>query len=151
MNVTDTSWSLGVLIGLPVFLICIVIAILFAIGSLIFGEYDAVLGFLVSGGVALALIVAMAWGFYPYKAEYHQWQTVTGEVQAVEKRLLKDGDGMSERFVVEIDGQQLGCDDTRCADVKVGDTASLSCKREWQYTGTDGYGCTFVDRKAANR
>ncbi|WP_159540834.1 hypothetical protein [Aeromicrobium sp. 9AM] len=100
-------------------------------------------------GIAIVVTIIAAWGFYPYSAEYHQWRTVSGDVTDVNSRILSTGkSSINQRFVVEIDGQAYGCDDTRCASVKVGDVLTISCKREWQYAGVDGYGCNFVSNEA---
>ena len=109
-------------------------------------------GPMVAGVAAAALVIIVAftaWGFYPYKAEYHQWATTSGAVTDINSRLIgTDGSGLTERFVVTLDGVgDRACDDTRCASVKVGDVLTLSCKREWQFSGTDGYGCNFVELK----
>lgn len=144
----ETSWSLGILIGIPACILLILIIMAFVAFCLFEGEDGIAFGGVVALIVALGV---MAFAFYPYSGEYHQWRGVSGTVESIDKRLIKDGDGMTERFVAQIDGAEYGCDDTRCAGVKVGDELTLSCKREWQYTGTDGYGCKYVGREAADR
>lgn len=102
----------------------------------------------------LAVVTAAAtwWGMYPWKAEYHHWTPKSGVVETVDSRLIGDGNGgMSDKFVVKFQGedQQYGVLDTRAAGLKAGDTLTITCKREWQYVGTDGYDCNFVDLKRA--
>lgn len=155
--VPETTWSIGHYVGIAfailaaVFVVTAIIAVVAALRS----KYPEDLWLLTGALVALAIITGgiTAWGNYPYDAEYHQWRGVQGEVTHIDKRLISAGDkGMSERFVVTIDGVgERGCDDTRCAGVDVGDVLTLVCKREWQFTGTDGYGCNYIGttRKAA--
>lgn len=145
------TWSLGVLIGVPAAVICLVFGFV-ALG--IFAkwqreDHDALP--LVGGAVAFILVVigicaSPVVGFYPYSAEYHQWRDHGGVVAKIDNRLISTGKAMETKFVVRFEGstQQYGCDDTRCASVQVGDRLTLSCKRAWQYTGTDGYDCRFV-------
>jgi len=149
----ESSWSLGVLVGLPI----VIILCLVALAAIVFGL--AVLGrdddghLLALMGVGL-LVVTLGVaalpkiGFYPYSAEYHQWREVSGKVTDIEKRLVKSGDGMQEKYVVTYEsGNEFGCLDTRCATVEPGDTLTLTCKRAWQYTGVDGYDCNFVTKE----
>lgn len=106
-------------------------------------------------GFAIACLVGavissagLAWGMYPWKAEYHQWRPVSGVVASVDKRLVSTGDkSMEDKFVVTFtgSGQPYGVLDTRAAGLKVGDRLSITCVRRWQYSGTDGYDCNFVD------
>lgn len=150
----DTSWSLGTLLGLPAFAIIIVLLLAGGVWTLLVcvhraDSYDVGLFRMLGiGSLVAAVLVAViaAWGFYPYHAEYHQWTVTSGTVTEVNSRLIgKDGGGSTQRFVVNIKGVgDRGCDDTRCATVKVGDVLTLTCKREWQFAGTDGYGCNFV-------
>lgn len=144
------SWSLGVLIGGPF----AVLFMLLGLAALVVGvlmQRDAGDGWPYIGGaiaylLALGLFLASPLCYWPFSAEYHQWRDVSGTVQQIDKRLIGSGDGMEEKFVVRLEGtsQQFACDDTRCAQVRVGDSLSLSCKRAWQYTGTDGYDCRFI-------
>lgn len=156
------SWSVGVLVGVPVTVLGVAGLV---VGGLLLlrhdrkmsdGNYDKGIPKL-AGIVCLAvagLLVVLALspaGFYPYRAEYHQWRDVSGTVVKIDKRLIGSGDKMEDKFVVRYEGStlQFGCDDTRCAQVEEGDSLTLSCKRAWQYTGTDGYDCRFVSTEAA--
>lgn len=157
---TADRWSLGVLVGLPVAGVLTLIGL--ALSALLFymwrttepGGYSSDRG-LFRGGffgvVLLTLGVVVGTGIleWPWHAEYHRWTTVSGRVTAVSSRFLasdtKDG-GTTQRFVVELAGiGQRSCDDTRCSLVKPGDRLTLSCKREWQYAGTPGWSCGFVE------
>ena len=157
----STSWSLGVLVGLPILLL-IVLAL--AVGGFVLfrkrkdvDDFDApVVKWLGIGSWALAFVMAVLMaaptGYYPYKAEYHQWRTQSGVVAEVNKRLVGNGDsGMSEKIVVRYEGSTgaFGCEDTRCALVKQGDTLDLKCKRAWQYASVSGYDCRFVSRRSS--
>lgn len=156
LTIADSGpWTLGVLIGAPI--VALVVLVLLVGGVWLISidkrvsEYDRgvpkVVGiFAVAVGLALAVLMITPVGFYPFDAEYHQWRETSGTVAKIDKRLIGSGDSMEDKFVVRFtsDGQQFGCDDTRCAGVSVGDKLTLSCKRAWQYTGTDGYDCRFV-------
>ncbi len=98
--------------------------------------------------VLIVVVVAMTWWFmYPWKSEYHYWMPKSGTVARVDSRMVSTGDkSMETKFVVMFTGddQQYGVLDTRAAGVKTGDTLTITCKREWQFSGTDGYDCNFV-------
>src|SRR3954471_22793531 len=153
MYVLESSWSLGVLIGVPVAALVLLIALAAAAGGILM-RGDGGWG-LFAGAVAVILVVlgVCAWAYYPYHGEYHQWRTHSGTVADVSNRLISAGDkgGSNQKFVVRFEGsgQQYGCNDTRCASVKVGDDLTISCKRAWQYSGTDGYDCNFVSLESA--
>lgn len=151
----NTQPSLGVLIGLPV----AGLLVLIALGIIGFGIYlrfadgewsDAL--FPIGIGVVSVIVVLVATGFFmwPWSAEYHEWQTVSGTITNINSRLLASdtqGGGSTQRFVVQFaaNGAQYSCDDTRCALLHDGDQLTLSCKRAWQYSGTPGWDCNYVD------
>lgn len=144
-------WSLGVLIGVPILIVLLLICAGWIGVSL---SQDAGLAWI--GVVAAVIILAFAaWAYYPYNAEYHKWNTVSGEVTAISSRLLTTGSddnkSINQRFVVTFaDGANRSCDDTRCALVKVGDFLELQCKRHWQYAGVDGYDCNYRNHRKAS-
>ncbi|MFE5290379.1 hypothetical protein ACFRAQ_35995 [Nocardia sp. NPDC056611] len=159
--VSHVRYSLGALIGLPI------AALVFGILGLILavsvvkviknviaenGDADAFADGVIWGGGALiplaisAAVFVGAW--WPFDWEYHQWRPVRGEVAQIDSRMLSDGDkGMSQMFVVRYaqDTNEYRCDDSRCAAVKPGDVLELTCKRAWQWTGTPGRECQFVE------
>lgn len=147
----ETSWSLGVLVGLPVTAAFITLGVAIIVRGLradwevLDLPRSAVVTF---GALIVATTLAIAFGsFWPFSAEYHQWRPVAGQVAAVQSRLIGDGGGgTTQKFVVRLkdDGSEYACEDTRCSLVKVGDRVDLSCKRAWQYTGTDGWDCNYV-------
>jgi hypothetical protein len=149
--------SLGIIIGLP---IAGILLIALAIAFFAFGRYaktcdqfdrGPALG-IKWGSLAVAVVVVAiaAVAFWPYRWEYHSWQTTSGTVQAVSKRLVSTGDkGMEERFVVAFtDGRQRACDDTRCSLLKPGMTLTLRCKRAYQWGATPGYDCNYVEARS---
>lgn len=147
------SWSLGVLIGIPVLIVLALIFVAAILAARRSSDYDA--PFMFYGGI-LGLVVVIAGGligFFPYSSQYHRWHTTSGVVQEVSSRFLGSGDnGTTQKFVVRINGRdsgEYGCNDTRCALVKKGDRLTLSCKRTWQFSGRDGWDCNFVERNAA--
>lgn len=102
----------------------------------------AFFGSFVAAVATLGIYVAATWP--TFDMQYHSYKQVSGSVQAVSSRFLGDGKSTTQNFAVTIAGHDYRCDDTRCALVKVGDTLTLSCIREWQYAGTSGYDCNFV-------
>ncbi len=141
----NEHWSLGVLIGLPVWLI----ATLALAGLAVWVARDEPGMTLLLGGIALLSLIGLALGFYPYGSDYHKWKPVNGTVAKVESRLVNDGESSTERYVIEFtDGRERACDDTRCTLVNVGDTVHLSCKRHYQWASTPGWDCNFVKRVA---
>lgn len=160
----DGAWSLGVLIGVPILgvivLACLAWAVFWSITG--FRERDgeafgfASFGFASFGLGGLVLVLGIALsplGYYPYDASYHQWRPVSGVVKDASSRFLPSSDGKAteQKIVVQYVGSELafGCQDTRCALVKPGDTLDLKCKRAWQYQSESGYDCRFVGRVAA--
>lgn len=148
----EGPWSLGTLIWLPIAAVIVLVCVGLAWAGIRYalkadGYDDPVEGFALAVCAAVtALTIAGGTGFgmWPYDSEYHQWRTVSGEVEQVSKRLVGSGDsGMSERFVVVIAGQPFGVDDTRASLIEVGQDVTLSCKREWQYAAQSGWGCRW--------
>jgi hypothetical protein len=150
---TSGTWSIGTLIWVPIATLLILGLVAFAVFMFMESELGMGLGFIAA---ALAIIIGSALpsiGMYPYKGEYHQWRDVSGTVEKIDKRLIAHDKSMEDKFVVRFansGGRQFGCDDTRCASVDPGDWLKLSCKRVWQYTGTDGYDCRFSATRAAS-
>lgn len=138
--------SLGVVIGLPVAGLLVLIALC----VLAFGIYVQIVegdaGFFIGLGAAALVIVVVATGafMWPWSAEYHEWRPVSGTVTATASRLLGENKSTTQYYAMQIAGQDYRCDDTRCATVKVGDHLDMTCKREWQFTGTPGWDCNFV-------
>lgn len=147
----DPTWSLGTLIWLPLCAL-IVLALIWAARWLYryatrdtWDRGEAKWSARGCLGVAALVVIGTAIWMYPYKAEYHQWAEYRGTVESVESRLISGSNSTDEKFLVTLDnGAQFACDDTRCAGLDQGQVVTLSCKRTWQYTGTDGYDCRFV-------
>jgi hypothetical protein len=153
--------SLGVLIGLPVAsllvlagLACLIAGIRLRVkrGLWTTENFDVPAWGVAATGIVVVVATLVVTGFtmWPWTAEYHEWQTVSGTITGVNSRLLAsgtEGGGSTQRFVVQFagDGRQYSCDDTRCALLHKGDQLTLSCKRAWQYTGTPGYDCNYID------
>lgn len=147
-------WSVGVYLGIPG---AILSAALFIGLTFLMrhwwktaDNYDRGMARFLTYAAGVFTVVTVMVGiaaFYPFGGEYHQFRNVSGTVEQIDNRLIGNGSGgMEDKFVVRFKGStlQFGCDDTRCASVREGDSLVLSCKREWQYTGTDGYNCRFV-------
>lgn len=152
-------WSLGVLIGGSI----LALIALVGLAGVILGVWVKATdrdgdggGWPIIGLGVGVILFAVVWaaapfiGFYPYKAEYHHWETQQGTVEKVSARFLGDGKSTTQRFVVLFtDGRERACDDTRCSLVQPGDHLTLSCKRHWQYAGEDGWDCNYVRRGGA--
>lgn len=152
----SATWSLGVLIWLPVLILCV--AALIAGGVLLRRywlshprdpETKWLARFLFAS--AVLLVIGIAAGYYPWKAEYHQYVTKTGTIETISSRLLGSSDSFQQKFVVRYtDGREFGCEDTRCSLLKPGDALVLACKRTWQYAGVDGYDCKYIESRPRN-
>lgn len=90
--------------------------------------------------VALGLVIAPLFGYWPYSGDYHRLQPVQGVVAAVDTRFL----AASQYVIVTYrDGATVRCDDSRCATVRVGDTLRLLCTKEYQYGAVNGWACRW--------
>lgn len=153
------QWKLGFLIGTP---IGIILAIAFAVAAVAAWRWGAreikTPDYLDSGfdkfmfyrlpALALAVGALASAGItagnnIPFKAEYLQWRPVTGVVEQADSRFNSRGEGVSEVYVLTIDGQPYRVDDNRAITVDEGDTVSLMCTREWQWAASDGYSCRW--------
>lgn len=147
----DGAWSLGVLIGVPVCVLLVLIGL--AIAGFLFYDGEPGMGVVGIACVVTCIgVVLSPIGYYPFDAEYHQWRKVSGVVEDSGSRLLASSDGKAteQKIVVRFAGSDLdfGCQDTRCALIKKGDTLDLKCKRAWQYQSVSGYDCRFIGRVA---
>lgn len=151
-------WKLSFLIGTPIGLVLLAA---FIVGGFLLRKYgrwhdahgsgwDMVDGPVARGlaitswVAAVATVVIMAASLVPYKAEYFQWRPVSGAVDKVDSRFnSKSGDGVSETYVVTVDGQPYRVDDNRATTLDKGDTVSLMCTREWQWASNPGYACRW--------
>lgn len=142
------AWKLSFLIGVPVIVLTIIAAIVIL---LVFRrrlderfERNMLTGFTL--GIAASIVIPVFIGTaFPLKAEYLQWRPVDGTVQEIDKRLIGGDGGMSERYVVSIEGYDVpySIDDTRAATLREGDDVSLMCTREWQWASNPGYACRW--------
>lgn len=150
----DTHMTWGYIIGTAVAILLGLVCISILLASLLFGlDDDGPFWPGVAGGIAGLLIVATVWviaTFPPFETKYHSYRTVSGVVEAIQPRLLADGNGgTTQNYPVTIGGQDYRCDDSRCALVHVGDTLTLQCIGEFELHGASGYDCNFVSVKAA--
>lgn len=142
------AWKLSFLIGVPSIALVLVIAIVLTVLIRRWAD-DGDVALLGIGGTWLfALFIAVPVFFmtaFPVNAEYLQWRPVDGTIQSIDKRLIGGDGGMSERYVVSIDGYDVpySIDDTRAATLREGDDVSLMCTREWQWAAVDGYACRW--------
>lgn len=146
----NPQWTLAVKVGLPVicvlglFLIAAAIWMIYAFAT--FSRWSMLATVPVSllflgGAVVLALIA-----YWPLHAEYHQYRTVTGQVEQVSSRFVGSGDGTDQKFVVQLKGmpQPYGVKDTRAALLKPGDDVTLRCIRIYDYGSNNaGYDCKW--------
>jgi hypothetical protein len=158
-----THWTLGVLIGLPFAILGAVLllaGVAWAVWMLRHEPTDPYDGhilhwvlFACTGLGLLGLVIGCLFGYWPYKAEYHQWRHHGGDISALGQRFVGNGDGgTDQKFVVSFKGnpQQYACNDTRCALLHVGDHLDLSCLRKYVYSSTSGYDCNYVASRKAS-
>lgn len=156
MNVPETEWTgeaIAAVVAMPIVIAALAVAgwLLIRKARTVRDDFDRPM--LLSLGIAgvVGAVVAVAgfwWGMYPWKAEYHQWRALSGVVATVDSRLVPAGsNSMEDKFVVTFVGnpQQYGVLDTRAAAVRPGDELTITCVRRWQWSGTHGFDCNFVD------
>lgn len=139
-------WSLGTYFFWP----CIVIGLLLIaagiIGAIVTGDGDPAWFGVIPG---LIIVVAAGLFYWPvFDSSFHKWYPVNGTVTSTSSRLLSDGDGgVNQRIVIRFAESNglFGCDDSRCTATKTGDRLNLKCKRDWQFQGTPGWACAYVD------
>lgn len=143
------QWKLSFLIGAPVVVLLTIVAVV-VIVLFVRARYADL-----SAKVMATLFALLIWGViavptffltcFPVNAEYLQWRPVSGEVTQIASRQVADGKGMSQRYVVILDGghQAYAIDDTRAATLSKGDHVDLMCTREWQWASTPGYACRW--------
>lgn len=139
----EVTWDLGFLMALACFGFLAFAALAGVLIGLVTREGELA----VWSGVILIIVVLVLVGIsFPFEKKYHAWMPVDGTVLQVDKRLLSDGEGMSEKIVVIYEGStlQYGCEDTRCASVRPGDYLALKCITDWDFQGADGRDCRFV-------
>lgn len=151
--------SMGMLLGLPAGILCIV-------GFLVayryakrwqdresrddrYGDYKLALAVKwVALGLAAVALVATAASMYPFKHDYHWWVDKGGVVTEVSKRLVPvDGGGMQEKYVFTIDGKAYGVIGTRASLVKPGQRVKIRCKKvfEWGTSlASHGWDCKWA-------
>lgn len=97
---------------------------------------------LVVNAFVWALMLVLIW--FPFKYPYNHYVPVSGTVTATGSRFIGDGrGGTSQRFLVGINGQAYGCDDTRCSQLVKGMQVTLMCEKDFQFNGTSGFVCNW--------
>lgn len=139
----EGGWTAGTLFSVPFLVIMLIIGV--GIGIYILLD-DFLFGAAWIAGVVASIVFLGVLGMWPFEKEYHYWQPTSGVVEQVDRRLVADGEGMSEKVVIRFEGdaQQYGIEDTRAALLKPGDEATLLCKRAHQWgPSADGYDCRW--------
>ena len=148
----ETIWALALVPFL--LLVCLVATVIaFIVWRMCHNDDDPDEGIpmgIFIGSATLTVLIGLAfwWGMFPWRAEYHEWRAVSGTVEQVNHRLTSNGDkSMEDKYAVKFAGnrQQYGVLDTRMATVQEGDQLIITCVRRWQWSGTHGYDCNFVD------
>jgi hypothetical protein len=107
----------------------------------------------IGGFVAVGAFIGLAFAAWPLDGQYHRYQPLGGTVVKVGSRLIASGTsggGSTQKFVLTFKGgQSLGCNDTRCSNVDVGDQVTLMCERAYQFNApSPGWDCNWgQDRK----
>lgn len=151
MNLSQ-QWDTGWEIGMYVLVIVTAGALAASVGGLIVAlvtRADAGLGTMLVGAcaalVAGIILVIVAW---PFSGQYHRYQPLGGTVAKVGSRLIASGTsggGSTQKFVLTFKGGlSLGCNDTRCSNVDVGDQVTLMCERAYQLNApSPGWDCNW--------
>lgn len=144
MFLADTP-SMGMWLGLPIAGIILIICIVFCIGFAVSKPYDWKIGFSIAAVVGIFTVIITGLIMWPWKHDYHFYVPVSGKVEQTNSRLISNGDkGVSQRFVVVINGKPYGVDDTRASLLKEGDFVKLRCKKEFDFGSSDqGWACKW--------
>jgi hypothetical protein len=122
----------GAIAGYVALTTCLLLALLIVL----IGASQPHKGLWFAGAVVWILLSIGCWWWgmaFTTSADYHAWNVKDGEVDRVAKRLIATDKGMAERYVVTINGEPYGIDDTRAALVQQGDSVSLRCKKDFQW------------------
>lgn len=150
MDTVSASWSIGYLVGWPVWVILLVAIAIVAWAFFSDDEPAAGLGW-TAAFIGTLIFMLSPWGLYPTGgADYHKWSPKSGEVESVNKRLVSKDKSMEEKYVIVFKGspQEYGVEDTRAALIQSGDKVVVKCKRHYQWGSTPGYNCRWVSRTA---
>lgn len=102
-------------------------------------------GSVLVGVIVVAISLFVFWP--PFQTQYYKYVPVSGIVQNTpsSRFIASDtqGGGSSQRYLVTINGQQYGCDDTRCSGLAKGQAVTLMCERLWESNGTPGFVCNW--------
>lgn len=147
----NEHWSLGWLVGMPLWVVVSTVVGLFAVSALFWGDEEKGMIFVGAASVWGLVFFSGLGLLWPLQAPYHKWIPQSGVVAEVNSRLVPTEKSVEQKIVVRFEGvdHEFGCTDTRCALAKKGDHLDLSCIREWEWAATDGYNCKFVKRTPA--
>lgn len=157
--VLTQQWDLGYEIGMVITVILTAAALLSSVGGLVTALITK--GNRGVGNMLVSFIVFLVAGLigtivaWPFSGQYHRYQPLGGTVASISSRLIASGTqngGSTQKFVLTFaggtsaDGSRpaLGCNDTRCSAVKVGDKVMLMCERSYQWNApTQGWDCNW--------
>lgn len=147
----NETWSISFWISL---IVAILLLAFFCLGMK-YGDDGEGRFFAAILAVACIFWIFLPWGiFVTGGTDYHKYKPKTGVVAELGKRMVSKDKGMEEKIVIRFkdDPQEYGVSDTRAGLLKVGDTATVKCKRSYQFASESGYDCRWVSRtpKAAN-
>lgn len=146
------------------YLIWMIVTVIVAGGALltVFGAFIVSLVTRGDRGVGPLLISAIVfliagavgtWNAWPFDGQYHRYQPISGQVASISSRLIAsgtNGGGSTQKFVFTFtDGNAIGCNDTRCSAVAVGDHVTLMCERVYQWNAPNqGWDCNWgIDKR----
>jgi len=107
-----------------------------------------------AGSLLLVPVWLVLWWWsmaFTTSGDYHAWNTKQGTVEQIGKRLIATDSGMSERYVLTLDGTPYGVDDTRASIVAKGDMVQLRCKKDYQWgvpRESHGWACRYIGKGA---
>lgn len=140
------AWLPSVSIGLPTLAFLAFVMLVLTLVCLVVSEGDFAPFAVFFGLVFAGAVIAPMFGYWPYHADYHKLQPVTGVVQTVDTRYL----AASQFVVVTYQGGQIvRCDDSRCATVKPGDELRLLCTKQHDFgspLAVDGWACRWGEQ-----
>jgi hypothetical protein len=144
----DTSFLITWIIGGVVAVIALILMITSGIAWLRSSDHlysnsgftfvVAALIFVVVGGIGTAVT------FPPFSMQYHRYVPYTGVVKQVQSRFISDGNSSTQYFPVQFtNGDIRRCDDSRCTELKPGQTVTLLCELQFQFNASEGWDCNW--------
>jgi hypothetical protein len=160
-DMTDAPRTGGTIVGIiamaVIGLVClagVVIGLLMLFKPRPYESHDRFTGGWLAFWSILALLISAGvyvWAMWPFAYAYHHWIPTRGTVESVSKRIVSDGDNISEKYVLKFtDGRLRAVNDSAAGSLKTGDPVSLRCKKAYDFgvpRSAHGWDCKWAGRR----